>query len=196
LLLGSTGNFVYGNRRNRQGFHDEPTAGGRSRVVGKGDVAVPEQDQPQAGTCLVFKVESVACALPIAAVVETMRPLPLQRVESAPPIVAGLAMIRGTPTPVIDTARLLGTAAATETGRFITVAVGNRQVALAVTSVVGLRAVTAAELGALPPLLAGAETGAVSAIGTLDRELLLLLRGVRLVPETVFAAIPATAGVP
>jgi len=157
---------------------------------------VPEQDQPPAGTCLVFKVESVACALPIGAVIETMRPLPLQRVETAPPIVAGLAMIRGTPTPVIDTARLLGTAAATETGRFVTVAVGDRQVALAVTSVVGLRAVAGAELRALPPLLAGAEAGAVSAIGALDRELLLLLRAVRLVPEAVFAATPAAAGTP
>jgi len=157
---------------------------------------VPEQDQPPAGTCLVFKVESVACALPIGAVIETMRPLPLQRVETAPPIVAGLAMIRGTPTPVIDTARLLGTAAATEIGRFVTVAVGDRQVALAVTSVVGLRAVAGAELRALPPLLAGAEAGAVSAIGALDRELLLLLRAVRLVPEAVFAATPAAAGTP
>ena len=157
---------------------------------------MPEQDQPQAGTCLVFKVESLACALPIAAVVETMRPLPLQRVETAPPIVAGVAMIRGTPTPVIDTARLLGTGAATETGRFVTVAVGDRQVALAVTSVVGLHAVAAAELRALPPLLAGADAGAVSAIGALDRELLLLLRSGYLVPDTVFAAVPATAGTP
>ena len=148
-------------------------------------------DQPEAGTCLVFKVESVACALPITAVVETMRPLPLQRVETAPPIVAGVAMIRGVPMPVIDTARLLGTAPATETGRFVTVVVGDRQVALAVTSVVGLRPVAAAALHALPPLLAGAETGAVSAIGALDRELLLLLRGVRLVPETVFATAGA-----
>ncbi len=150
------------------------------------------QDRPQAGTCLVFKVAGVACALPIAAVVETMRPLPLQRVDSAPAIVAGLAMIRGVPTPVIDTARLLGTAATTETGRFVTVAVGERRVALAVTSVVGLRAVAAEQLRALPPLLAGAETGAVSAIGALDRELLLLLRDARLVPETVFTATPAT----
>lgn len=154
------------------------------------------QDQPLAGTCLVFKVESVACALPITAVVETMRPLPLLRVESAPPIVAGLAMIRGVPTPVIDTARLLGTAPVTELGRFVTVAVGERQVALAVTSVVGLRAVADAELRALPPLLAGAEAGAVSAIGALDRELLLLLRGVHLVPETVFATGPAAEGTP
>ena len=154
------------------------------------------RDQPRAGTCLVFKVESVTCALPIAAVVETMRPLPLQRVESAPPVVAGLAMIRGVPTPVIDTARLLGTGAATETGRFVTVAVGERRVALAVTSVVGLRTVDDAELRALPPLLAGAEAGAVSTIGALDSELLLLLGGARLVPETVFAASPETVGAP
>jgi purine-binding chemotaxis protein CheW len=152
-----------------------------------------EQDQRQAGTCLVFKVESVACALPVAAVVETMRPLPLQRVDSAPPIVAGLALIRGRATPVIDTARLLGTTAATDTARFVIVVVGDRQVALAVTSVVGLRAVDDVELRALPPLLASAEAGAVSAIGALDRELLLLLRDARLVPESVFAATPATA---
>lgn len=149
------------------------------------------QDQPQPGTCLVFKVASVACALPITAVIETMRPLPIQRVESAPPIVAGLAVIRGVATPVIDTARLLGTAP-TETGRFVTVAVGERPVALAVTSVVGVSAIPVEELRALPPLLATAEAGAVSAIGALDRELFLLLRGVHLVPDTVFA----TAGAP
>jgi purine-binding chemotaxis protein CheW len=149
------------------------------------------QDRPQAGTCLVFRVDSLACALPVTAVVETMRPLPLQRVESAPAIVAGLAMIRGVPTPVVDTARLLGTAKGTQTGRFITVAVGDRHVALAVTSIVGLRGIAAQDLRALPPLLARADSDAVSAVGTLDSELLMLLRGVRLVPDTVFAATGA-----
>ncbi len=154
------------------------------------------QDQPQAGTCLVFRVESLACALPLAAVVETMRTLPLQRVQSALAIVAGLAMIRGTPTPVIDTARLLGTSKTTPTGRFVTLAVGERHVALAVTSIIGLRAIAGQDLRALPPLLASADSSAVSAVGALDSELLILLQGMRLVPDTVFAAAPAAAGAP
>jgi purine-binding chemotaxis protein CheW len=154
------------------------------------------EDQPKAGTCLFFRVGAVTCALPVGVVVETMRPLPVQPLAQAPAAVMGLAMIRGLATPVLDLARLLGTGALTPTpsDRFITVAIGDRRVALAVSAVTGLRAVSAQELEELPPLLAQAETGAVSAIGALDQGLLMLLRAAHLVPEATFAALPLQAG--
>jgi purine-binding chemotaxis protein CheW len=146
------------------------------------------QDQPNAGSCLVFKVDSLVCALPIASVVETMRPLPVQRLEQAPEMVLGLAMVRGIPTPVIDAGRLMGAGPLAQLGRFVSVAVGARRIALAVTSVWGIRAVSAQSLRAMPAVLTRADTQAVAAIGALDQELLMLLQGVRLVPESVFAA--------
>ena len=146
------------------------------------------QDQRNAGSCLVFKVDSLVCALPIASVVETMRPLPVQRLDRAPEMVLGLAMVRGLPTPVIDAGRLLGAGTLAQPGRFISVAVGARRIALAVTSVWGIRAVSAPSLQGIPALLSRAETQAVAAIGALDQELLMVLHGVCLVPDSVFAA--------
>jgi purine-binding chemotaxis protein CheW len=151
------------------------------------------QDQPKAGPCLIFKVDSLVCALPIGAVIETMRPLPIQRLEQAPVVVLGLAMIRGVPTPVIDTGRLLGVGRVVAAGRFITVAMGQRRVALAVTSVWGIRAVSGPSLQAMPPLFAQADADSVAAVGALDRELLMLLQAGRLVPEAVLAALSPSA---
>jgi purine-binding chemotaxis protein CheW len=135
----------------------------------------------------------MACALPIERVLETMRPLPVRRVERAPEVVLGVAVVRGVATPVVDATRLLGASGTEPPGRFLTLSVGDRQVSLAVTRVDGVRALAAQAFGALPPLLAAADVDAVAAIGTLDQDLMILLGGVRLVPEGVFAALPAGA---
>jgi purine-binding chemotaxis protein CheW len=142
---------------------------------------------------LIFTVQGLACALPIARVVETMRPLPIQRIDRAPDVVLGMAVVRGVPTPVVDAARLLGAVGNAPAGRFLTLALEGRQVSLAVTAVTGLRVLGAQPFAALPPLLAEADRAAVAAIGALDQELMVLLGGARLVPESVFAALPPTA---
>src|SRR6185295_4576205 len=80
------------------------TDGGRSRV----ERAIVSEIPSHAGLHLVVTVQSLACALPIARVIETMRPLPVRRIERAPDIVLGAAIIRGIPTPVVDASRLLG----------------------------------------------------------------------------------------
>jgi purine-binding chemotaxis protein CheW len=153
---------------------------------------VPETP-PNAGLHLVFKVESLLCALPISVVVETMRPLPVRRLDRSPEALLGVAVVRGVAMPVVDTARLLGARGGAPAGRFLTVRLGERQVSLAVTSVEGVRAFGARSFAALPPLLAQADGDAVAAIGSLDEQLMLLLGGVRLVPESVFAAVRAGA---
>jgi purine-binding chemotaxis protein CheW len=123
--------------------------------------------------------------LPIEHVVETMRPLPVERVAGAPHFVSGLSVIRGTPVPVVDVAGLLGEQRR-QAERFVTVRAGSRIVALAVGDVVGLRTVDAESLHGLPPLLRDAPAGIVATVGTLDADLLLVLRNMHVVPDDVW----------
>ncbi|HSV52031.1 MAG TPA: chemotaxis protein CheW [Burkholderiaceae bacterium] len=143
-----------------------------------------------AGLSLVCRVQARRFALPIAHVVETMRPLPVEVLPRTPAYILGLAIIRGTPVPVIDTARLLGAGAAPG-ARFVTVKVGARQVALAVGEVLGVQSIPPASLRGLPPLLRDASADVVATIGVLDAELLLILHSARWVPEDLWAELDA-----
>jgi purine-binding chemotaxis protein CheW len=145
------------------------------------------------GLFLVCRVLSRLCALPIEHVTETMRPLPVERVAGAPQWIRGLAIIRGVPVPVVDLARVL-TAAESVPNRFVAVKAAKRSVVLAVDAVVGIRPIRADSLNDLPPLLQDANTDAVATIGTLDAELLVVLRGARLLPDAVWNALE-TSGV-
>lgn len=133
-------------------------------------------------------------ALPLAHVRETMRALPLNPVPAMPDFLLGLAMIRGVAVPVLDCARLVGAAAPARVARFVTLALGERQLALAVDAVVGVRQLPAAEMKQIAPLLEGADPGLVQSIATLDAELLLVLRASRMVPETMWDALAARDG--
>lgn len=150
-----------------------------------------------AGTSLslLCRVRTRWCALPLAQVIETMRPLPIDPLPGAPSFVLGLAVIRGVPVPVLDAARLLG-APEGHTTRFITIRTGDRQVAFAVDDVVGTRMIPDSDLQALPPLLREACAKAVAAIGSLDAELLLVLNHARLVSEDLWAKLDASAASP
>jgi purine-binding chemotaxis protein CheW len=137
-------------------------------------------------------VASRTCALPLDAVIETMRPLPVELLVGAPPFIAGVSVIRGEPVPVVDAARLLGGEPA-QAQRWVTLRGGPRPIALAVDTVLGVRDIAAAQLSALTPL-AGAIAGEiVSAIGTLDHRLLVVLETARLVPDAVFALMDRRA---
>ncbi len=138
---------------------------------------------------LVARSGAVLCALPIAQVAETMRPLPVEPLGSMPAFVLGISIIRGVPVPVVDCARLLG-AGPGAPGRYLTLKPGGeRHVALAVDAVLGVRDLAQAAFRELPPLLreAGAET--LAALSALDAELLVCLHGARLVPESVYQAV-------
>lgn len=138
---------------------------------------------------LLCRVGDVLCALPLQHVQETMRPLPVERIAGVPPFVRGLAVIRGAPTPVIDAGALLGGGASLAPTRFVTVKTGRRLVALAVDAVLGIREIPAGSVDALPPLFQNAHLDVISAVGTLDSELVLVLRSARLVPEEVWSTI-------
>lgn len=138
---------------------------------------------------LVLKAGSSVCALPLSDVVETMRPLRATALAEVPAFVLGAAMIRGTPTPVVDLAALLGGVAANPR-RYVTVRCGQRQTALAVDAVVGIHTLDSAH-DELPPLLGGSEL--IDRLAILDCELLLVLRAGRLLPQTLAARLDGLA---
>jgi purine-binding chemotaxis protein CheW len=145
---------------------------------------------PDRNRCLVCRVDERLCALPLTHVRETMRPLSVASIPGAPPAVAGLAIIRGVPVPVVDLAFMLAGRASRPT-RFVTLDVNGRQVAVAVDAVVGVRAIASETLGELPPLMGDAASDIVAAIGALDSQLLVVLHGARLLPEPVWNALEA-----
>jgi purine-binding chemotaxis protein CheW len=140
---------------------------------------------------LICRVSTRVCALPLDAVIETLRPLPVEPIAGAPAFVAGVAIIRGEPMPIVDAARLLG-ADASSPARFVTLRSGARRFALAVDAVLGVRTLNAGSLGALPPLL-GDLAEIATAIATLDAQLLVVLQASRLVPDEVFEAARGAA---
>jgi purine-binding chemotaxis protein CheW len=143
---------------------------------------------------LLVRAGSRVCAISLRHVVETMPPLTIERVANASLAVLGVSIIRGTPTPVVDLGALCEGASIAAIGRFVTVRTGERLVALAVDSVLAVRQLTDASLHALPMLSGDSSASAIEAFGHLDDELLVVLRTARLVPEDVWAAIPAHAG--
>jgi purine-binding chemotaxis protein CheW len=121
-----------------------------------------------------------------------MRPLPIEPVAGTPPFVRGISVIRGAAVPVVDLTVLLDrTERRTEPRRFVTVKTEERQFALAVDDVVGVRDLDPARLEALPPLLRTVEADQIETIGVADARLLLVLRGSRIVPADVWQTIAA-----
>jgi purine-binding chemotaxis protein CheW len=148
---------------------------------------------------VVTRVGDIACALPIAHVIETMRPLPIEPVGHAVAglsCLLGLAVVRGSPIPVLDVARLLGHAAHAPT-RFVIVrtnlddtwARDDKRIALLVDAVLAVKAFERAALAQLPPLLRDASREVVTAIGSLDESLLLVLHAGRAIPADTWRAL-------
>ncbi len=139
--------------------------------------------------CLVLGLGSRRCALPLAYVRETMRPQRLEAMEGAPTFVLGVTILRGHPVPVVDLARLLGAQDAQQASRLVTLRLGDRTLALAVGSVVGVRALDPNGLESLPPTLGLGREGAIESIGQLDGALLVVLRAMRILPEAVWQTL-------
>lgn len=140
---------------------------------------------------LILELKGCICALPLTHVVETMRPLPVEPLAGAPSFVKGVALIRGTPTPVVDLGAFFGTPNELAE-RFVTVRAGDRQVAISVNAVLGIRDIDAVLPNQdLPPLLQGAMEDLVEMIGTLDEQILMVLRQGWELPNEVWHALTA-----
>lgn len=127
-------------------------------------------------------------ALPMQHVVETMRMLPVEPVAGCPPIVCGLSVIRGVPTPVIDAA-LLFDGQPGQRERLVTVRTGKRTIALAMQAVVGVWEMADDELDDLPPLLGSMD--AFAGLARLDQQLVFLLRTARMIPDDILDQLNA-----
>lgn len=138
---------------------------------------------------LILELKGCICALPLTHVVETMRPLPVEPLAGVPSFIKGVALIRGIPTPVVDLGAVLGTPNELEK-RFVTVRTGDRQVAISVNAVLGVRDIDAIPLNQdLPPLLQRAMENLIEMIGTLDEQILMVLRQGWELPNEVWQAL-------
>ena len=138
---------------------------------------------------LMMRTGGRRCALPVDAVEETMRPLPVEALPGLPPFVVGASLIRGRPTPIVDLSALLDGVRAPNPARLVSVRTSaTRRVGLLVDEVLGLWKGDAIPSLALPPLLA-ADGDIVEHLAELDHELVTVLRAGVLVPEEAWAAL-------
>lgn len=142
---------------------------------------------PSRPPVLLVRAGARLCALPIEQVIETMRALPLVPLSGTPPFVAGAAVVRGAAVPVVHLDALLGAAAPRPAARFVLLRCGARTAALAVDGVIGVASLDVD--GATAPLLEAGAGGAVETLGARDGELLVVLRGARVVPEEAWRAL-------
>ena len=144
---------------------------------------------------LIIRLESCICAVPLTYVIETMRPLPVESISGVPSFVRGISIIRGIPTPVVDLAAVLGSPSE-HTERFVTLRVGDKQVALSVNAVLGVRDLgTVATIRELPPLLQRASKDVIETIGTLDEQVLIVLREGWELPDEAWQTLTAQEAV-
>ncbi len=142
---------------------------------------------------LVVATSGRLCAVPLLHVVEIMRPLPIETLAGAPPFVRGVSILRGVPTPVVDLGVLLGSVDAAiypgMAARCVTLRLGERQAALFVGAVYGVRELDARTIRELPPLLQGVSNDFIEVIGTLDAQMLVVLRSGWRLPDAVWESL-------
>ncbi len=161
----------------------------RSRLDGllAGTPGAGQPDHRLATMALVFQAGPLYCALPLDEVVETLRPLDTRPLAGTPPSVRGLTILRGAPAPVIDVTRLL-TGTSGEIERYIAVRAGRGPIACATGPVLGVR-----EIEVQPPegpaaIFTGVSKALIAGVGSIGSDPLLLLRGIRTVPDEVWEA--------
>lgn len=149
------------------------------------------------GVMLVCQVRHVLAAFPLDRVIETMRPLPIERLANIPTGVLGVSVIRGAPVPVLDAGALLQAAGDPAFTRYVVLRMEDHTVALAVEAVRGIYEINAQVMGQLPPLLQDTATDKdiVSALGTRDAALLVVLGTARVVPDTIWSSLATVRGV-
>ncbi|MBX3167229.1 MAG: chemotaxis protein CheW [Candidatus Eremiobacteraeota bacterium] len=134
---------------------------------------------------LLCRLATSWCALGLQGLGEVMRPQPVERVAGLPEFVDGLAVIRGEALPVVNLPRLLCGSRSPEgtQERFVTAHSQGRQLALRVDEVAGIFPLKSEIWHALPSLLDGLQGDHLAALGSLDGDLVMLLRRTNLLSE-------------
>lgn len=140
-------------------------------------------------TVLLARLGSRLCALPLASVVECMRPLPTEPLPGMPPFLLGMSIIRGVPVPVVDLNVLIGLQSEIPCSRFVLLRLEARRVAVAVTSVVGVCRFENEVMLNLPPLLQEINAESVTAIGVRDAQFLFVLQLGRVVTAELMESL-------
>jgi purine-binding chemotaxis protein CheW len=125
------------------------------------------------------------CAFPLGQIVEIMRALPIETLSGPPAFVLGATVVRGAAVPVVDVGHLISGprhAQGTAASWMISLRLNTGGVVLAVDHILGVERLSPDEARDLPPLLKETAAEAVSAIGTLDSELLLFLNVAKCLP--------------
>ena len=138
--------------------------------------------------CLVVRTANHVCALPLAHLIETMRQLPMESLAGVPIFVRGVSIIRGIATPVVDSGVLLGEIPCSAE-RFVTIRSGDKQVALAVDAVLGVREIEFSAIPEVPPLLRRAPQDLIETMSALDGQFLAVLRSGWELPDEVWQAL-------
>ncbi|MNX23552.1 CheW-like domain protein [compost metagenome] len=133
---------------------------------------------------LLVKSRSRLVALPMASVVETMRPLPITPLPGLARVVRGLSVIRGLPVPMLDLGMWLDGEESQAT-RVVTFRAGERIAGLLVDEVLGVEDLEAQALHALP--FDG--EGALEAVGAVDSQILVVFQAARAVPDAAWEAL-------
>ena len=151
-----------------------------------------ESRQTTGGAVRVLVVSSAGrvWALPLACLRETMRPLPLEPIQGAAECVLGLSMIRGNAVPVVDLALLLGGESGPH-ARYVSLKTGDREVALAVSGVLGILDLAPSSLAELPLLCRSARSEQIETLARKDEQLLLVLNTARLLPDRLWQELGA-----
>jgi purine-binding chemotaxis protein CheW len=119
----------------------------------------------------------------------------LTPIDNAPSFVAGLSVIRGMAYPVLDLRKFFQGDGVDAPKRLIAIRVaGARRVALLVDAVLGQLPARSLGFQALPPILKSAQTEVIEALAMLDGQLLQVLDGGKLVPDSVWKDAVTGAG--
>ena len=128
---------------------------------------------------LLVESRALCCAIPLAAVSEIMRPLPLQAVTPCPQGVLGMAVIRGNAVPVVGLADI-STGESVSPYRFVSLKSDPCRCALAVERVTGIRTLPKSSVQSLPPLMSRLKFA--QEVVALDKQLAIILDTARIVP--------------
>lgn len=141
---------------------------------------------------LLVSAGSQLCAVPIEHVVEIMRPLDAAPMAGMPKFLLGIAIIRGSPVPVVSLGEILGVRGEIAIERYVLVVLGNRKIAIAVEKVLDVVRVEGSFLQRLPNLLKEFDREFLANVGVKDERLFVVLEVTRIITDEMWKNLRIT----